>query len=410
MLQHAQLNLNGLYEHLMNFYYEIHLAEENQGRDLVDRFTRVSTRMAAEFLRSIPPTSPREGISPLRSLLLSTGFFAQDAAPTLRRFSRRIHRKVRGQWAIEDLGIRQAHSIAKGRGVRLAIIDTGLDPSLREIRSQVKAYKDLLDGAKPSQNQGRFPYDWEGHGTSLASVIQQVAPDCELLVIKFFESESMAGVPASRWTHYLIAAGMLWAARQGADIINLSVSLRHDTPTLRRAVQYCWDRNILIVTSMGNTREPDSSGTKTYPAGYAQTLAVGGVEKQGDEFKVWENSAAGPFVDIVAPAKDIWVEAPQYRGRPFSGNLRYGNSLASSFTAAAAALVLSAMPPGSLDILRSRPGQLPGTLRQIFLETASNTRLGFNAPNPLSGHGLIDILGALEKARVITGAPGWSPN
>jgi subtilisin family serine protease len=220
----------------------------------------------------------------------------------------------------------------------------------------------------------------------------------------------MAGVPASRWTHYLIAAGILWAARQGADIINLSVSLRHDTPTLRRAVQYCWDHNILIVTSMGNLRKPGSSGTKTYPAGYAQTLAVGGVEKQGEEFKIWENSAAGPFVDIVAPAKDIWVEVPQYRGRPYTSNLRYGNSLASSFTAAAAALMLSAMPPESRQTLRARPGLLPETLRRIFHETASNPKLGFSSTNPLSGHGLIDILGALEKARVITGAPGLSPN
>ncbi len=265
-LQSAQLLLPGLYEHLMNSYFLSRVPDEARDEESGVLFQELSAKMAGEFLRSIPMESPRPGISPLQSLVLSTGYYAQEAFPTFRSFSRRVHRKVKRQWAFDDMEVRKNHKITKGQGIRLAIIDTGLDPSLRDIRSRVIAYKDLLDRAAPLREASRFPYDWEGHGTSLASIILQIAPEVELLIIKFYEGESMGRVPASRWTHFLIAAGIMWAAHNGADIINLSVILRHDTPELSKAIRYCWDHNIVVVTSMGNKRSSSHPILPLYPA------------------------------------------------------------------------------------------------------------------------------------------------
>ncbi len=398
-LQQGLQKLPGLYEHLMNFYPLLHSREGQMAGTSQQSYEDHAKEMARELLRSIPVDSPEKGISPLDSILLSTGYFSQKSLPDLRRFSRIIHRKVKGQWAIRELQVKEAHSVTKGRGVRLAIIDTGLDPSLREIRSRVTDYKDLLDGSPPYVEQGRFPYDQDGHGTSLASLILQVAPEAELMIIRFYESESMGRVPASRWTHYLIASGMMWAAHRGADIINISTCLHSDSPALRQAVQYCWEKNIVLITAMGNGRSPGASSPPSYPACYPWTIAVGGMEKQGSTLKVWDNSAVGDYVDIVAPAKDIWVESPQYQGHPRAVKTRFGNSLAASFASGSAALLLSVMDPKILRNLRSRPGRLPDVIRRILQDTASNQKLGYSSPNPYSGHGLIEILSALAMAK-----------
>jgi subtilisin family serine protease len=402
-LQAAQLVYPGLYEHLMSYFHLLYVTDDAQEAGSRLGFQEISTRMAHEFLRSIPMQSLKTDISPLQSLVLSTGYYAQEALPTFRRFSRRVHRKVKGQWAFEDMRVREAHDISRGQGVRLAVIDTGLDPSLRDIRRHVNAYKDLLDSAGPNPDKGRFPYDWEGHGTSLASVILQVAPEVELMIIKFYEGESMGRVPESQWTHYLLAAGIMWAARNGADIINLSVSLRRNTPALRQAIRYCWDHNIVVITSMGNKRSPQHAALSRYPAAYPWTIAVGGVEKTEEALKIWENSASGPYVDVVAPAKDIWVEVPQYRGRSRLANNRNGNSLATSFVAGTAALMLAAMDADTRKILLSRPGGVTESIRRILHQTASNEKLGYLSPNPESGHGIIEIPKAIALSRL------WTP-
>ncbi len=399
-LQSAQLSLPGLYEHLMNFYSLTPDPTETRELEPGAFFQDLATEMAHEFLRSIPMESPRPNISPLQSLVLSTGYYSQEAFPTFRSFSRRIHRKVKTQWAFVDLEVRKNHKITKGKGIRLAIIDTGLDPSLRDIRSRVIAHKDLLDRAALPGGESRFPYDWEGHGTSLASVIIQMAPDVELMIIKFYEGESMGRVPASRWTHFLVAGGIMWAARNGADIINLSVTLRHDTPALSEAIRYCWDHNIVVLSSMGNKSSPLQPSPPLYPAAYPWTIAVGGIEKSEEgAFQVWENSAAGSYVDVVAPAKDIWVESPQYRGREPRVNNRYGNSLATSFVAGSAALLLSVMDADTRLALKSRPGRLVESIRSILQQTASNKKVGRLAVNPYSGHGLVEIAEAVAMAR-----------
>jgi hypothetical protein len=78
-------------------------------------------------------------------------------------------------------------------------------------------------------------------------------------------TETMSSVPPTRWTGYLLAAGMRWAVDNGADIINLSVALRGDMPAVREAARYCWENNVLLVTPMGNARAKEDRTILYFP-------------------------------------------------------------------------------------------------------------------------------------------------
>ena len=395
----AQKRIPGLFEHLMNFYYFTEQKEQAKD-DSSDYIKTLSDRMAKEFVNSIPSIRLRKDASPLESTLQSIGFHSRKAIPQFRDFLRPMTRRVKSQWMLKELEIRQAHSITKGTGVRLAIIDTGVDPTIKEIKGQIFMWKNFLDGSSPLGSEGKFPYDWGGHGTSIATMISQIAPDVETMIVKVFDQETMFYAPFTRWNVYLIAAGINWAAQNGADIISLSVAMRLNSTEIRDASEYCWQQNITLISAAGNVEDKESEIHSYYPASYPWSIGVGGIEKKDGKLRIWEHSAKGYFIDIVAPATEILVESPSYLDRRSWPTRVSGNSLAVPIVAATTALVLSAMEPEKRQALKHNPGTLVEAIRSILRETSSNTKLGYETPNPESGFGLINAYQAVKKAQV----------
>jgi subtilisin family serine protease len=395
----AQKRIPGLYEHLMNFYYFIEQRTQTKD-DTPGYFKVLADRLAKEFMDSIPSQRLREDISPLESILLSIGFHARKASPQFRKFLRPMTRRAKSQWVLKELEIRKAHSIAKGEGVRLAIIDTGVDPTIKEVKGQIVGWKNFLDRSDPLGRRGKFPYDWGGHGTSIASMVSQIAPNVEIMIVKVFDQETMFNAPFTRWNLYLIAAGINWAAQNGADVISLSVAMRLNYKEIRDASENCWWKNITLISAAGNVEEKNSEPLAYYPASYPWSIGVGGIEKKDGILKVWEHSAKGYFIDVVAPAAEILVESPSYLDRRAWPTRVSGNSLAVPIVAATSSLVLSAMEPKKRLALEQTPGALVEAVRSILRETSSNKKLGYTKPNPESGFGLINAYEATKKAQI----------
>lgn len=398
-LSKAQKKIPGLYEHLMNFYFFHKKPDGKKGVNFRSHLLNFSRNMAEEFIQSISEFSSN-GIAPsLESVLHSTGYFSRKMFPIYREYRRPIGKRVRVQWVLDELKIRQVHRISKGKGIKLAIIDTGVDPTLKEIRSRIVKWKNFLDGSEPYFEKGKFPFDWSGHGTSIASIVFQVAPEIELAIVKVYDSETMPTVPPSRWSAYLFAAGMIWAAENGADIINLSATFRIDTKAIREAAKYCWEKNIVVVSPIANVAKNEGDQTLYFPAAYPWTIAVGGVEKNNGKLRVSKFSPEAVYLDVVAPASRIYGEMPSYLDRKERPRYIQGNSMAVPFVAGTASLMLSAMDEKALLQLKERPGTLVETVRIMLRKTSSNAILGFKKPNPNSGYGLINIQKAVEMAR-----------
>ncbi len=398
-LRDAEREIPRLFEQLMSFYFFLYPA--GPGAAPADRVRPAARSMAADLVRSISRAPEAPGDTPLGAILRSAGVFSRRGLPPLRSFLRPLRKSVRRDWMWRTLDTAGAHRIARGRGVRIAILDTGVDVSLLEIRTRCDLARDFLAGASPLEASG-FPHDWDGHGTSVAVTAALTAPEAELAIAKIYDMETMSRVDPTCWSAAIAAAALRWAADNGAGVVSLSAAFLNDSHNLREAVKACWERNIVVVAAQGHRLdgEDGDEAPAFYPAAYPWTIAVGGVERADGELRVWKGSAPSDRIDVVAPAAAVRVESPVFLTRGFRATrLGSGNSLATPAIAGTVALMLSAMDPAVRADLARTPGRLVETVRRLLRENASRDRLGPEATARTAGAGLIDVPAAVRAAK-----------
>jgi len=245
----------------------------------------------------------------------------------------------------------QANRQATGRGVTVAIVDSGVDAGNKHFRgSTVLAGTNLVpDGVKDGRT------DDNGHGTAIAGLVAAqlidksgvvgLAPGARILPVRVFRSNGDNDIEAGFGPdNDRVAAGIRYAAEQGAQIISVSMSDRTDSRALRSAVTFATQSGSLVVASAGNAATSDTpNGVPRYPAAYDDVL---GVTATGDERIVTEDSVHGPQVDISAPGSQILTTARE------AGDCTYAtgapsSSFSTGYVSAAAALVAEAFPDAS---------------------------------------------------------------
>lgn len=205
----------------------------------------------------------------------------------------------------------------------IAVLDTGVDYHHPDLDGKVIRGYDFV------QNDWT-PQDQNGHGTHVAGIaaaetnngigIAGMAPNTKILAVRVLDA-SGSGSLAN------IADGIIYAADAGAEVINLSLGCNCDTQTMENAVNYAWNRGVVVVAAAGN----DGVSTTFEPASYANVIAVGAVDSNNRKasFSNW-----GTWVDVMAPGVDIASTYPSNRYVYLSGT-----SMASPYVAGQAALL-----------------------------------------------------------------------
>jgi|GEM_PF-2782103 len=194
--------------------------------------------------------------------------------------------------------------------VKVAIIDSGCNDSYAKGIS-------FVDGSV---------YDQNGHGTLMAQIVKEAAPEAELYVIKVVGKEGLVV------NEEMVVAGIEWAIAEKVQVINLSLRVS-DSARLHAAIRKAHRNGIVIIAAAGNTASKVSTLTSAeekglyevaYPAQYEEVIAVGALNKNGTVM-------GKTIVD-----KKVKVYCTGYQG-----NVR-GTSIASAYAAGYAARTMSA--------------------------------------------------------------------
>jgi probable HAF family extracellular repeat protein len=236
------------------------------------------------------------------------------------------------QWGPRQVRVDQAWATTTGSSdIVVAIVDTGVN-EVPDLSGRVLAGWNFVDG---NDN----PYDGAGHGTAVASVAAGTAGNgvagagvcqqCLILPVKVL-GDNGSGSTLD------IAAGIDWAVKKGADIINLSLGGPDTLPELDAAVAAAEKAGVLVVASAGNNGDVFDSEPRppSYPAAYRTVLSVGANTQDGRRMSF---SNHGPHVDVAAPGCDYAYNG-QVEGR------FCGTSFSSPMVAGVAALAMSQTP------------------------------------------------------------------
>lgn len=280
------------------------------------------------------------------------------------------------QWGLPRIGVMTAWQVTQGKGALIAILDTGVErdhPDLKANMSRNRGY-DFVD-------RDRDPSEQHVHGTHVAGIaagatnnkrgIAGVAPKAKILAVRVLNH-------AGWGTSSDIAEAIMWAADQGADVINLSlganIPIDPFDPTRETAIPYATAKGSLVVASAGNSATP-YCGT---PASNPAALCIGASNERDGIAKF---SNYGVRIDLAAPGTNIL------------STFRFGGYAAFSGTSMSAPMV-------------SGVGALLMSMGATNIEAAAILRasakdLGLPGYDPTYGFGRLDAGAAVTLCRLV---------
>ena len=188
-------------------------------------------------------------------------------------------------------------------GVKVAVIDTGIDlshPAFAGRLAPAAEWKDFIDGDNYPQEVSGTNY---GHGTGVADVIVQVAPNVTILPLRVLDGNGVGDTDD-------VNAAIDWAIRQGVDIINLSLGSVEEVASVQTMMSYAFSRKVFVVASAGNANfESVTFPAKTSASGPISeyTVGVGSVDKSDIKSSF---SNYGKDLEIMAPGENIYTAFP----------------------------------------------------------------------------------------------------
>ena len=278
-----------------------------------------------------------------------------------------------------DMGLADVWPTTGGDGVIVAVLDTGVDATHPDLAAQVLPGRTFFGGSGGAGTAG-CATDSGYHGTHVAGIVAGVADTAHIYgVAPAAQILPVCVLNGGSGTLADVAAGVVWATDNGADIINMSLGAAGMTsdPVMDAAMAYAATHDVLIIASAGN-----NGGTvpaePNYPAQNDLTMAVAAA---GTTY-CYGAGVIAPFsnrypgtVDITAAGSCIYSSVPASYDATLVGNLS-GTSMSAPAVAGAAALLRSALPAYSAVQIRA-------------LMEATAQDLGTAGRDDIWGHGMV---------------------
>ncbi|MCH0563580.1 type VII secretion-associated serine protease mycosin [Streptomyces sp. MUM 2J] len=271
----------------------------------------------------------RTAASALAALLLVGSSAALAQADTTRSL----------QWHLDAMHADEMWRTSTGKGVTVAVIDSGVDPTNPDLKGRILDGLDLA----PSEASGDEHTDLDGHGTSMAGLIAGtgaygggkgafgLAPGTKILPIRVpGRGEYNPFLSASSF-----ADGIRYAVDHGAKVVNISMGTSYNDASLSNAVKYALEQGSLVFGAVGNSG--DEGNPVLYPAATPGVVGVGSI---GKNLRRSSFSEYGSQVDMAAPGEEM-VHACGGKTGLCKGD---GTSDATALASASAALIWSKHP------------------------------------------------------------------
>jgi len=230
------------------------------------------------------------------------------------------------QWGLAKIYAPEAWDIEKGEpNIIIAILDTGLDLDHPDLKTKIVQGYDFI-------NQDENPQDDHGHGTHVGGIagagsnnglgVTGVAWNCPLMPVKVLDSQGEG-------SYSDVAEGIIYAADNGAKVINLSLGAYSYSQYLQDAIDYAYMKGCVIIAAAGN----DNTNEPIYPAACANVMAVSATDQNDNKAM---SSNFGDYIDVAAPGVGVYSTALDDIYSPASGS-----SAAAPFVSGLAGLILS---------------------------------------------------------------------
>jgi thermitase len=298
------------------------------------------------------------------------------------------------QKVAELINLPYAQAFTKGiAGIKIAVLDTGVNLDHKELAGKIVKRADFvnLEGLDTSEFVGDIqgyddvPEDEVGHGTHVSGIIasrglqmdEGVAPGCGIMAVRVLATMKSGARLVGAGIVDNINAGIKWAVDNGADVINMSLGIKHMGGGLPHedVIRYALSKNVVVVAASGN----DGTNERYYPGALPGVIAVGAVDDNGS---VTRFTSFGANITVVAPGLNI-----------------YSSFAHNTYAAASGTSQASPFVAGSVGLMKSYASEQGRRLTNneiIHILKNTSDKVSSRLRDERAGYGLINLADAFK--------------